>query len=157
MRFCKTFKKQTHFNMLLYVDLDRKFKLINDTCGHNAGDSVLQKAYKELLQITKNGYLARLGGDEFGLIVPYDIHDAYQKALKILETIGQKNFIFNNKTFKLGASIGIVGINQFENLSANNLLMMADTACYVAKEKGRNRVEIYLSDDKYFKRAKGTI
>ena len=146
-------KADSFQHALLYLDLDQ-FKLINDTCGHNVGDSVLQKLTKELLQITKNGYLARLGGDEFGLIVPYDIHDAYQKALKILETIGQKNFIFNNKTFKLGASIGIVGINQFENLSANNLLMMADTACYVAKEKGRNRVEIYLSDDKYFKEQK---
>jgi len=138
---------------LLYIDLDQ-FKLVNDTCGHNVGDILLQNLTKELILVTKNGYLARLGGDEFGLIVPYDIHDAHQKALKIIDTIGQKNFIFNNRTFKIGASIGIVAINQFESLTANNLLMMADTACYIAKEKGRNRVEIYFSDDKYFKEQK---
>lgn len=132
---------------LLYIDLDQ-FKIINDTCGHTEGDTLLQELSVILKKrLGSDAYLSRLGGDEFGVILYEDLENAQRKAQKIIDIINQKTFIFDDKSFKVGASIGIVTIEDNPKLDANALLSAADSACNVAKEKGRNRIQIYSMDD----------
>ena len=132
---------------LLYIDLDQ-FKIINDTCGHTEGDALLQELSIILKKrLGEDAYLARLGGDEFGIILYEDLGYAQRKAQKIIDIINHKTFVFDEKSFKVGASIGIVTIGDNPSLDANALLSAADSACNVAKEKGRNRIQVYSMDD----------
>ncbi|WP_017223238.1 EAL domain-containing protein [Moritella dasanensis] len=130
-------------NILLYMDLDQ-FKLVNDICGHDVGDSLLKKitvVVKSFLD--DNAILARLGGDEFGILLN---HTNFDDALEVADTIrcGIEDFRFTHKGrhFVLGVSIGIVTLDEsIENFS--QALSLADTACFTAKEQGRNRVHVY--------------
>ena len=133
---------------LCYIDLDQ-FKVVNDTCGHAAGDKLLKELTALLQTQTREGdTLARLGGDEFGLLLPYCPLD---KAALIAEDIRKlaKTFRFNwgGRSFEIGASIGVVPINQ-DSGDVTELLRAADSACYVAKAHGRNRVHLYQTDDR---------
>ncbi len=133
---------------LCYIDLDQ-FKVVNDTCGHIAGDQLLQKISSIILsKIRKNrDTLARFGGDEFVLLLgDCPIEKAIGIADEICKEIQDYSFSYENKTFVIGASIGVVPINE-KIANVNDALRMADNACYVAKEKGRNRVHIYHADD----------
>ncbi|NEQ51553.1 MAG: EAL domain-containing protein [Leptolyngbya sp. SIO3F4] len=136
---------QTH--LLFYLDLDR-FKVVNDTCGHTAGDELLQQVSALIKQQIRHiDTLARLGGDEFGLI----LYGCTQKeGLAIAEKIRTviQNFQFNwdDTTFHIGVSIGLVILDA----DISNLVMAmnaADAACYQAKAKGRNRVQVYQAND----------
>ncbi len=126
-----------------YIDLDQ-FKVINDTCGHAVGDKLLrQLTYLLQEDMRESDTLARLGGDEFGVLLescPLD------RALKIAESLRQvvKDFRFSweGRHFDLGASIGLVLIDA-DSVSIEELMSEADAACYAAKEKGRNRVQIF--------------
>ncbi len=132
---------------LLYIDLDQ-FKVVNDTCGHAAGDELL-KQLSGLLhsRVRGNDTLARLGGDEFGLLLENCSLDAAQQiAENIKETVTQFRFGWDGKTFRVGASIGLVPVTASSG-NVTNLLSSADSACYVAKEQGRNRVHTYQPDD----------
>jgi diguanylate cyclase (GGDEF)-like protein/PAS domain S-box-containing protein len=128
---------------MVYVDLDQ-FKVVNDTCGHPAGDQLLRQV-TGLLQtrVRANDVLARLGGDEFGVLLE---HCSPEQALRIADSLRQAihdlRFQWGTNTMQIGASIGIVEINHHTE-SVATLLSAADIACYSAKDGGRNRVQVY--------------
>ena len=132
---------------LLYIDLDQ-FKVVNDTCGHSAGDELLRQLTLIMQdKIRGSDMLARLGGDEFGVLLencPLD--KAQQVAEHLIEMVKGFRFVWTDKAFVVGASIGIVAITEHSPDWAG-LLGNADTACYLAKEKGRNRVQVYHTED----------
>ncbi len=132
---------------LCYLDLDQ-FKVVNDTCGHVAGDELLRQLAVVLsTQIRDRDTLARLGGDEFGILLgECPIDKASIIATKICEAVKDFRFVWGDKTFGLGVSIGVVPITQSSD-SVSSLTSAADTACYAAKDSGRNRVHIYQYDD----------
>ncbi len=134
-------------HVLCYIDLDQ-FKIVNDTCGHAAGDELLRQL-SELIQtnLRRADIFARLGGDEFGLLLTNcPMEKAKILAQEILSRISEYRFSWNNKLFSLGASIGMVELNR--NISDTSTAMSAvDAACYVAKERGRNRLHIYQAND----------
>jgi diguanylate cyclase (GGDEF)-like protein len=145
------------YHVLLYMDLDQ-FKIVNDTCGHTAGDALLQQISLSLEErIRQNDSLARLGGDEFGLLLKYCDQD---NALKVAESLRQVvqnfDFIWDDKSFRIGISIGAVGIDRHSG-DINNLLSAADSACYMAKESGRNRVQLYKKTDEDLARRHGDM
>lgn len=148
----KRLPNETEPTVLLYLDLDR-FKIVNDTCGHKAGDSLI----KELAQILQNivqdaGIMARLGGDEFAVLLPRQNEDAaYLIAMRLLNAVHHYRFIWENRIFTLGVSIGLVDCAQHRN-SPEQLISMADAACYVAKDMGRNQIHRYRADDESLQR-----
>ncbi|RDV25675.1 EAL domain-containing protein [Alteromonas aestuariivivens] len=138
--------------ILLYLDLDR-FKVVNDTCGHKAGDALI-KEVAQLLQNTLDGkgILARLGGDEFAVLFKGHQEDAaYLYGVKMLNAVQSYRFIWENRIFTLGVSIGMLNCSQYE-ASGEQMMSMADAACYIAKEQGRNQIHRYSSDDESLKR-----
>ncbi len=130
-------------NALCYLDLDQ-FKVINDSCGHIAGDELLRQI-ATLLQtnVRQRDTLARLGGDEFGVLMEHcSLDQAKRVANKLRKKVADFRFVWAQKSFGVGVSIGIVSIDQTsENISA--VMNAADSACYTAKYKGRNRVHVY--------------
>ena len=130
-----------------YLDLDQ-FKVINDTCGHVAGDELLRQL-AQLLQsrVRSNDALARLGGDEFGLLLhDCSMADALGIANALLRAVEQYQFVWGASTFTVGASIGVVPLSgNFRRIT--QVLQAADAACYAAKDQGRNRVHVYQEDD----------
>lgn len=132
---------------LCYLDLDQ-FKIVNDTCGHIAGDRLLRELSKLMPHsIRSSDCLARLGGDEFGVII-FDC--TLDHAMKIADALRTaiKNFTFtwDKKVFDIGVSIGLVPISR-DNGSLQDIMRRADASCYIAKELGRNRIHIYSEDD----------
>jgi diguanylate cyclase (GGDEF)-like protein/PAS domain S-box-containing protein len=132
---------------LLYLDLDQ-FKLVNDTCGHPAGDQLLKQITGVLQSRVRSGdTLARLGGDEFGILLQSCSLD---QALRIAESLRQAirdyRFIWQDGVLEVGASIGIVEITN-DTSTVANVMSAADVACYSAKDLGRNRVQLYKPDD----------
>lgn len=132
---------------LLYIDLDQ-FKVVNDTCGHAAGDQMLcQIAALMLNCMRESDILARLGGDEFGVLLGNCPGDkGRQIAETILESVRNFRFSWDDKTFLVGASIGLVAIAG-QDLDGTKLLAAADTACYAAKDEGRNRIQVFNAAD----------
>jgi diguanylate cyclase (GGDEF)-like protein len=132
---------------LLYMDLDQ-FKVINDTCGHEAGDELLRQLAIVLRgPIREVDTLARLGGDEFGVLLQHcSLEHARQAAERMLHIIKDFRYIWQDKTFSIGASIGLVMVAE-RNQTSSEVLRAADLACYAAKDKGRNRIHIYHADD----------
>ncbi|MGE5657735.1 MAG: EAL domain-containing protein [Actinomycetota bacterium] len=140
---------------LLYLDLDR-FKIVNDTCGHVAGDELLRQI-SELFKnrIRKTDTIARLGGDEFAvLLYQCPVEQGIHVAESLLQSIQAFRFAWQDKTFSIGVSIGLVAINA-DTLSLSNVLIAADAACYAAKDKGRCRVQVYQVGDRELARARG--
>ncbi len=128
---------------LLYVDLDQ-FKIVNDTCGHMAGDELLRQIGARTHKVVrKNDMFARLGGDEFGvLLANCQMDQALEIAEKLRRSIAGFRFKWNGQLFDISASIGACEITQ-ASVSPEAVLSNADTACYVAKSKGRNRVQLF--------------
>lgn len=133
-------------HVVCYVDLDQ-FKVVNDTCGHTAGDDLLKRVTELLLaRIRGADTLARLGGDEFGLLFEgCSLERAELIAADLLAAIGDFRFQWEGKLFSVGASVGIALVEA--DSSAIEILGTADTACYWAKEQGRNRVCVYRRDN----------
>ena len=131
---------------LLYMDLDQ-FKVINDTCGHIAGDELLKQYTSALSDLVRHAdTLARIGGDEFGLLLENCSNEqALLVAHKIQERTQQFRFSWGDKTFGIGVSIGMIGINS-QSSSVIDVISRVDAACYMAKEAGRSR--IYVHDEK---------
>jgi len=150
----KQAKKNNEKHALLYLDLDQ-FKVVNDTCGHDAGDQLLIQI-TSLLQskLGVNNTLARLGGDEFGILLRNcNLNKARDFAETLLTAMKQFRFEWQSIHFQLGVSIGIAMIdNKCENLIS--AMSAADMACYVAKDTGRNRVHIYSHGNKELVRRK---
>ena len=142
-----TARDENRQHALLYMDLDQ-FKVVNDTCGHFAGDELLKQLSSELKgKIRETDTLSRLGGDEFGvLLVNCDLNraDVISESLRLF--VKEFRFDWENKQFDIAISIGVVPINnQSGNLA--EILSAADVACYIAKENGRNRVHIRVDND----------
>ncbi|AHL32950.1 membrane protein [Pseudomonas brassicacearum] len=139
--------RQVGRHALMFLDLDQ-FKLVNDTCGHAAGDELLRHICA-LLQsgLRENDTLARLGGDEFGILLENCSPEAAEKIAEGLrQTVQNLHFVWKGRPFVTTVSIGLVHIAQSPTtLEAS--LRAADMACYMAKEKGRNRVQVYHADD----------
>lgn len=133
---------------LLYLDLDQ-FKIVNDTCGHGAGDQLLRRLTNLLeAQLRQSDTLGRLGGDEFGVLLDgCGAKAAINIAEKLQQTVSEFRFIWLDKTFTVGVSIGLVTFSRGESTLAD-LLRMADAACYAAKDHGRNRIHVYTPEDK---------
>ena len=142
-----TAKQEGHAHALLYLDLDQ-FKVINDTCGHAAGDVLLQLLAKMLQgKMRDSDILARLGGDELGVLLPHcPLDHARVIGEQLRQSIRDFRFTWDERSFELGVSIGIVEINQ-DSKSMSELLSAADQACYLAKEQGRNRIHVYQESD----------
>ena len=132
---------------VLYLDLDQ-FKVVNDTCGHVAGDQLLKQITGLLRQkLRDSDTFARLGGDEFGVLLPgCPLISAMRIAEQLRQTVGDFRFVWQGKTFPIGVSIGLVTVSD-ECLTVSEVLKFADSACYVAKERGRNRIHVYEPDD----------
>lgn len=133
---------------LCYMDLD-KFKVVNDSCGHVAGDELLKQISSIInAKVRGTDTFARLGGDEFAILFegcPAEKAAALAEDIRL--TIEEYRFHWDTKTFKVGMSIGIVAIDR-QSGSAKEIQSAADTACYIAKEQGRNRIHIYKTDSK---------
>jgi len=146
-----------HAHALLYIDLDQ-FKIVNDTCGHVAGDEMLRQIATLLKgPIRSADTLARLGGDEFGVLLQdCPVAQARRIGEHILERIRDFRFSWQGKTFNLGTSIGMVMLDR-PGLTLADVLRQADMACYAAKDKGRNRVQLYLPDDAELRQRHGEM
>ncbi len=132
---------------LLYMDLDQ-FKVVNDTCGHAAGDLLLRQL-SDLLRkrVPASGVLARLGGDEFAvLLCDCALPRALEIAEELRETIAGFRFAWRDSALQVGVSIGVVPIDAASE-SVGALMSAADVACYVAKDLGRNRIHVYEEGD----------
>jgi diguanylate cyclase (GGDEF)-like protein/PAS domain S-box-containing protein len=132
---------------LLYLDLDQ-FKVVNDTCGHDAGDELLKQLSRTLrANVPASASLARLGGDEFGILLEsVSLEQAAEIANRLLQAFADFTFEWEQRRFDVGVSIGMVPIRH-DTPGASYVLSAADVACYVAKESGRNRVHIYQDSD----------
>ncbi|WP_129139073.1 ammonium transporter [Modicisalibacter coralii] len=133
-------------HVLCYLDLDQ-FKVVNDTCGHMAGDELLRQVARLLRdRVRASDLLARLGGDEFGILL-YDcpLDKARALAEQVRAAIDDFRFAWQGRVFSIGVSIGLAGIDARRGL--DDVLSAADAACYAAKEGGRNRVHVYQRDD----------
>jgi diguanylate cyclase (GGDEF)-like protein/PAS domain S-box-containing protein len=131
---------------LLYIDLDQ-FKVVNDTCGHQAGDRLLRDV-TGLLQtrVRASDTIARLGGDEFGVLLEgCSLEQAARIAEGVRQAIRDYRFMWGASTLSVGASVGVVQIKpETENVAA--IMSAADIACYAAKDDGRNRIHVYEQD-----------
>ena len=132
---------------LCHIDVDQ-FKIVNDTCGHSAGDALLGQVGALLkTKIRWRDTLARLGGDEFGVLLEScSLDEALRMAEQLRDTIGKQKFVWEERTFRLGCSIGVVPITG-DSADVAALLSAADSACVAAKEAGRNRVYSFQEND----------
>jgi diguanylate cyclase (GGDEF)-like protein/PAS domain S-box-containing protein len=144
-------------HMLCFLDLDR-FKIVNDTSGHLAGDSMLREVAKLLREAVRDSdTVARMGGDEFGmLLVGCPLDKARQIADDVCRSIATYRFVWHDRVFNVGVSIGLIEIGR-EAGSVEQLLAAADSACYVAKKEGAGRVSVYSARDEAMARSSGEI
>ncbi|GMQ96596.1 MAG: hypothetical protein BMS9Abin15_0269 [Gammaproteobacteria bacterium] len=143
----KDAKTNESIHALCYLDLDQ-FKVVNDTSGHIAGDNLLKKITKVLQKsVRREDSLARLGGDEFGVLIEHcGQTQAYIIAEKLRQAVKNIKFAWQDKLFETSVSIGLVMLTH-ESGSLTDILSASDSACYVAKEQGGNRVHAFKYDD----------
>ena len=146
-KLLSSIKESPGNHALCYLDLDQ-FKVVNDTCGHVAGDELLKRLAERLQnQVRKRDTVARLGGDEFGVLLEdCPPERAMELVSNLHRSINDFQFVWNDQSFHVGASIGLVPISS-PDTTLDELLAAADRACYVAKDEGRNRVHIYRNDE----------
>jgi diguanylate cyclase (GGDEF)-like protein len=132
---------------VMYLDLDQ-FKIVNDTCGHAAGDQLMRQVSAVLQRRLREGdTLARLGGDEFGVLLENCAPDnALRIAEELRQTVMECHFAWETRSFNIGVSIGLVNVAD-GSFTLTDVLSAADSACYMAKENGRNRVQVYHPED----------
>lgn len=148
VRLLHSAKVMHHQHCMLYMDLDQ-FKVVNDTCGHIAGDQLLRQLSNLLLNNTrKSDTLARLGGDEFGILLERCPPDRAQEiAQNLIDVVRAFRFEWEQKLFSVGASVGLVTITE-RTRDIQSIFRCADAACYAAKETGRNRVHVGTDCDR---------
>lgn len=153
----RAYQQHVEDHAFCFMDIDQ-FKVINDNCGHAAGDELLHQLGRVLSStIRKHDTLARLGGDEFGLIMENcSLENAHRVAEEILKSIQEYQFIWEGQQYRVGISLGLVAISE---LTPNlvELLKQADAACYTAKELGRNRVHVYHPEDTLLAQRRGEM
>ena len=144
-------------HMLFYMDLDR-FKAVNDSCGHVAGDNMLREVAALIKdQVRDSDFVGRLGGDEFGaLLIGCPIGKARQIATDICNAIADYRFVWKDKIFNIGISIGLVEISHASG-ALQDVMSAADSACYMAKQSGRGQVHVYSARDEAVARERGDI
>jgi diguanylate cyclase (GGDEF)-like protein/PAS domain S-box-containing protein len=144
-------------HVLCYMDLDR-FKAVNDSCGHLAGDNLLREIATLIRdQVRDSDVVARLGGDEFAmLLIGCPLEKARQIADDVCAAVRDYRFGWQDKTFTVGISIGLVETGR-DAVGIKDLLAAADSACYVAKQQGRGRVHVYSARDEVAARQRGEI
>ena len=144
-------------HMLFYMDLDR-FKAVNDSCGHLAGDNMLREVAGLIRdQVRDSDFVGRLGGDEFGaLLIGCPIDKARQLATDICNTISDYRFVWKDKIFNIGISVGLVEISHASG-TLQDVMSAADSACYVAKRQGKGQVHVYSARDETVARERGDI
>jgi len=144
-------------HMLFYMDLDR-FKAVNDSCGHLAGDNMLREVASLIKeQVRDSDFVGRLGGDEFGaLLIGCPIDKARQIASDICNAIADYRFVWKDKIFNIGISIGLVEISHVSG-TLQDVMSAADSACYVAKQQGKGTVHVYSARDEAIARERGDI
>jgi len=146
-RLLDSAQREGKHHAVCYMDLDQ-FKVVNDVCGHGAGDELLRQLAALLqAQVREADVLARLGGDEFGVLLT---HCSAEQAVRIAENIRSAvrdfRFLYEARSFEIGVSIGVVAVTR-ESRSGSELMSAADIACYAAKDGGRNRVHLYEPSD----------
>ncbi len=146
-RVLETARSENTEHVLCYFDLDQ-FKVVNDSCGHVAGDELLHQLASFLNQrVRRRDTLARLGGDEFAVLMERcSLKQARRVANSLRKAIEGFQFRWEDKSFSIGVSIGLVLINK-DSHSGIDVLKDADSACYAAKDAGRNRIHVYHEDD----------
>ncbi len=144
-------------HVICYADLDQ-FKVVNDTCGHHAGDELLRQLGAVLGESVRGSdTLARLGGDEFGILLhDCSIERGKRIADEIRRRIEEYRFSWQGRTFAVGVSIGLAGFNRHDR-NAAELMSMADAACYSAKDSGRNRVHVHEDGDEQVNERRGQM
>lgn len=132
---------------VLFIDLDR-FKIVNDTCGHSGGDQLLREVAHLIRTVVRaSDTVARIGGDEFAIILnACDLASARELAEQLCLKIDTYRFVQSGQSFHIGASIGLLMLTEHWR-SVSAVMQAADSACYIAKESGRNRVYTYLDSD----------
>jgi diguanylate cyclase (GGDEF)-like protein/PAS domain S-box-containing protein len=146
-RALKSAKAREASYALCYLDLDQ-FKIVNDTCGHSAGDALLGQVGALLKsKVRWRDTLSRLGGDEFGILLEScSLDEAMRTAETLREAVRNFRFSWEERVFRLGASVGVVPITA-DNEDVASILSAADSACAAAKELGRNRVHSFAEND----------
>jgi len=144
-------------HILCYMDLDR-FKAVNDSCGHIAGDNMLREVSSLIKeQVRDSDFVGRLGGDEFGtLLMGCPIDKAQQIAADICNAVADYRFVWKDKIFNIGISVGLVQISHASG-TLQDVVSAADSACYVAKQRGRGQVHVYSARDEAIARDRGDI
>lgn len=144
---CEAARHEKRHHILCFIDLDR-FKIVNDTAGHAAGDVLLRELGHAIRhQVRPNDVLARLGGDEFALLLMDCSTDQGERICqKIIDSIRGQRFPWEGRVYDVGASIGITAID-LEAPPVGELMSRADVACYAAKAAGRSRVSVYRRDE----------
>jgi diguanylate cyclase (GGDEF)-like protein/PAS domain S-box-containing protein len=144
-------------HIIFYMDLDR-FKAVNDSCGHIAGDNMLREVAALIKdQVRDSDFVGRLGGDEFGtLLIGCPIDKARQIATDICNAVADYRFVWQDKIFNIGISIGLVEITH-ASAALQDIMSAADSACYVAKQRGRGQVHVYSARDEAIARERGDI
>ncbi len=139
---------------MCFMDLDQ-FKIVNDTCGHAAGDELLRQLARVLQKTVRHrDTLARMGGDEFGVLMEYcSLDHAHRVASSLQKAVQDFHFVWQGQSFRVGISIGLIAITE-STPDLTELLKGADAACYMAKDLGRNRIHVYQSnEEKLIKRS----
>lgn len=142
---------------LVFIDLDR-FKAVNDSAGHAAGDALLRELSSLMLSMLRTGdFLARLGGDEFGLLLPdCSAESARHISGRIINSINDYRFVWEGRPHRIGASAGITQIDA-DNRIASEVLSQADIACYASKHEGRGRVTLYEPQQHQMQNSRNTL
>lgn len=137
-------------SMFLFLDLD-KFKIVNDVCGHHAGDELIKHLTLMMKQnLREQDTLARIGGDEFGVLLNgISQVEGLEIAENLCETVKKFRFVWEEKVFTLGVSIGAVIINR-DLYEVSKVISAADQACYISKENGGNRVQLFSESEQEF-------
>lgn len=146
----------TSRHVLAYLDLDR-FKVVNDSCGHMAGDNMLREVAAIIKETVRDSdTVGRLGGDEFGLLlIGCPLDKARQIADDVVRKVNDHRFVWKDKIFNIGVSVGLIEISR-ESGAPDELMSAADSACYVAKKQG-NHVHVYSARDEAVARHRGEI
>ena len=148
---------QSQEHVMCFLDLDQ-FKIVNDSCGHAAGDALLCELGQVLIENTReNDIVARLGGDEFAILIANcNLDEAEQVASSFRKAIIDFRFEWEQKTFSIGASVGVVSFPAgFDDIS--EIMRQADAACYAAKDRGRNQIVVFDPKDIHFSERQGEV
>jgi len=153
----ETAKTESTQHVLCYMDLDR-FKAVNDTCGHIAGDNMLREVAGLLReQVRDSDIVGRIGGDEFAMLLTgCPLEKGRQIADDVCTSVREYRFVWQDRIFEIGISVGLVEITQ-QASSLEEILNAADSACYVAKQEGRGRVHIYSARDAQIVTQRGDV